>query len=120
MHVVGDHALRGQAVCCLAAELWTLIISPAPHWPCLHSPEQLPEVQRAKALVALAATAPLPAGDSLVAEVYLPHLDIYQRLLIMDVLAGAAQVQLGRTCCAWAGRCDQHATVAVSDAACLL
>jgi hypothetical protein len=60
-----------------------------------YRPEDLPALQRLRALAALTACAPLQGGDSLIAEVYSPHLDIYQRLLILDVLGAAAQVRKG-------------------------
>ena len=55
------------------------------------SPESSPETQRLRCLVALSALCPLPAGDVLLAELYSPHLDTYQRLLVLDVLSSAAQ-----------------------------
>ena len=41
--------------------------------------------------MALSALCPLHAGDVLLAELYSPHLDTYQRLLVLDVLSSAAQ-----------------------------
>lgn len=49
-----------------------------------------PEERRKEALVALLAAVPLQAGDQALAEVYSPHLDLYQRMLLLDSLAGAA------------------------------
>jgi hypothetical protein len=49
-------------------------------------------MQRLRAMAALTCCAPLQGGDRLIAEVYSPHLDIYQRLLVLDVLGAAAQV----------------------------
>ncbi|KAG2494834.1 hypothetical protein HYH03_007074 [Edaphochlamys debaryana] len=46
--------------------------------------------QRRRCLVALLAVAPLPAGDALVPEVYSPHLDMHQRITLLDSLAAAA------------------------------
>lgn len=61
-----------------------------PMLPC--RPEEKPVVARALALSALAACAPGPGGDALVAEIYSPHLDTHQRLLTLQALAAAAQV----------------------------
>ncbi len=55
------------------------------------SPADAPEAQRSRALTALLAMAPLEAGDQVLEEVYSPHLDVYQRLLIMDSLCAAAK-----------------------------
>ncbi|KAL6757602.1 hypothetical protein V8C86DRAFT_3135239 [Haematococcus lacustris] len=54
-------------------------------------PEVAPSLQRVRALAALLATAPLAAGDTLLAELFSPHLDTGQRLLILDSLCAAAQ-----------------------------
>ncbi|KAF8067273.1 Telo2 [Scenedesmus sp. PABB004] len=48
------------------------------------------EVQRGRALAAVLSLAPLTAGDTMIAELYSPHLDQYQRVLILDALAAAA------------------------------
>lgn len=48
------------------------------------------EVQRQRALVAVLSLSPLTVGDTLIAEVYSPHLDQYQRMLVLDTLAAAA------------------------------
>lgn len=48
------------------------------------------EDRRYRALVALLAHATAPVIAFLTSEVYSPHLDIHQRLLIMDVLQGQA------------------------------
>ncbi len=47
--------------------------------------------QRAQALAALAAAAPDQAGAALAAELFSPHLDMHQRLLLLDTLCSAAQ-----------------------------
>ncbi|GAQ83388.1 protein with Telomere length regulation protein [Klebsormidium nitens] len=49
------------------------------------------EERRYKALVALLAHATAPVVAFLTSEVFSPHLDVHQRLLILDVLQGAAQ-----------------------------
>lgn len=54
-------------------------------------PEDKPELQRLRTLVGLLACRPMEAGDCMLAEVYSPHLDTYQRLLILDTLGAAAQ-----------------------------
>ncbi|GIL86739.1 hypothetical protein Vretifemale_14985 [Volvox reticuliferus] len=46
--------------------------------------------QRRNCLVALLAVAPFPAGDALLPEVYSPHLDLHQRLTLLDSLTAAA------------------------------
>jgi telomere length regulation protein len=48
------------------------------------------EVQRQRALTAVLSLSPLTAGDTVIAELYSPHLDQYQRMLILDSLAAAA------------------------------
>ncbi|GFR40902.1 hypothetical protein Agub_g1557, partial [Astrephomene gubernaculifera] len=48
-------------------------------------------VQRIRCLVALLAVAPLQAGDAVLPEVYSPHLDLHQRLTLLEALEGAAQ-----------------------------
>lgn len=48
------------------------------------------EVQRQRALTAVLSLSPLTVGDTLIAELYSPHLDQYQRMLILDSLAAAA------------------------------
>ncbi|MEW5317044.1 MAG: hypothetical protein WDW38_008375 [Sanguina aurantia] len=50
-----------------------------------------PEVRRFRCLIAMLACAPVQGGDALLLELYSPHLDTYQRLLILDSLGGAAQ-----------------------------
>ena len=55
------------------------------------APGRTPDERRRRALAALAALAPLPGGDALLAEVYSPHLDVYQRLIVLDALCGAAK-----------------------------
>ncbi len=51
---------------------------------------------RGLALTAALATRPLPSGDALLLEVFSPHLDVHQRLLVMQALATAAQVRARR------------------------
>ncbi|EFJ42875.1 hypothetical protein VOLCADRAFT_97060 [Volvox carteri f. nagariensis] len=46
--------------------------------------------QRRRSLVALLALVPLAAGDALLPEIYSPHLDMHQRLTLLDALAAAA------------------------------
>jgi telomere length regulation protein len=48
------------------------------------------EVQRQRALTAVLSLSPLTVGDTVIAELYSPHLDQYQRMLILDSLAAAA------------------------------
>jgi hypothetical protein len=48
------------------------------------------EVQRQRGLVAVLSLSPLTAGDTAVAELYSPHLDQYQRTLVLDCLCAAA------------------------------
>lgn len=48
------------------------------------------EVQRQRALAAVLSLSPLTSGDTVIAELYSPNLDQYQRMLILDALAGAA------------------------------
>ncbi|GAX82969.1 hypothetical protein CEUSTIGMA_g10396.t1 [Chlamydomonas eustigma] len=55
------------------------------------SPENSPETQRLRCLVALSSICPVPAGDTLINELYSPHLDTTQRLLILDTLSAAAR-----------------------------
>jgi hypothetical protein len=47
-------------------------------------------VQRQRALAAVLSLSPLTSGDTVIAELYSPNLDQYQRMLILDALAGAA------------------------------
>eukprot|EP00884_Botryococcus_braunii_P006828 jgi/Botrbrau1/16146/Bobra.0281s0003.1 len=54
------------------------------------TPEEKPEEQRARAIVGLLMAVPREGGRALVAEVYSPHLDLHQRLLILESLATAA------------------------------
>ena len=61
-------------------------------------PGDKPDVRRFRSMQALLAMCPYEGGDALLAEVYSPHLDTYQRLLILDTLGAAAQVH------AWVGR----------------
>ncbi|GLC37986.1 hypothetical protein PLESTB_000449000 [Pleodorina starrii] len=56
----------------------------------LASSSSSPAAQRRRSLVALLTLAPLPAGDALVPEVYSPHLDLHQRLTLLDALSAAA------------------------------
>eukprot|EP00775_Hariotina_reticulata_P002036 gene2036-2358_t len=49
-----------------------------------------PEAQRLSALTAVLSLSPLTAGDTIIAELYSPHIDQYQRMLILDSLAAAA------------------------------
>ena len=44
-----------------------------------------------RSIVALLVEAPMAAGDSLTQELYSPHLDVHQRMLILETLATAAQ-----------------------------
>jgi hypothetical protein len=53
-------------------------------------PEDRPEAQRLRGLCALLAAQPASAGGAALAEVYSPHLDQYQRLLLLDGLCLAA------------------------------
>lgn len=53
-------------------------------------PEDRREAQRLRSISALLAAAPAAAGDAALAEVYSPHLDQYQRLLLLDGLSAAA------------------------------
>jgi hypothetical protein len=48
-------------------------------------------MQRARALASLLATVPEVVGDALLPDLYSPHLDMGQRLLLLDCLAAAAQ-----------------------------
>ncbi|GBF95877.1 hypothetical protein Rsub_08468 [Raphidocelis subcapitata] len=50
-----------------------------------------PDARRRGAMAALLSLAPLPGGDALLAEVYSPHLDQYQRVLVLDTLCAAAR-----------------------------
>jgi hypothetical protein len=59
--------------------------------PAAAPPPAPPDAARRGALGALIALAPLPGGDALLAEVYSPHLDTYQRLLVLDTLCAAAR-----------------------------
>ncbi|GLI69267.1 hypothetical protein VaNZ11_013803, partial [Volvox africanus] len=47
-------------------------------------------LQHRNCLVALLAVAPLAAGDALLPEIYSPHLDLHQRLTLLDSLTAAA------------------------------
>jgi len=49
-----------------------------------------PDAQRLAALVALLAAAPAPAGAALAGHVFSPHLDLFQRVLVLEALAGGA------------------------------
>jgi len=48
------------------------------------------EGQRLSALTAVLSLSPLTVGDTVIAELYSPHLDQYQRMLILDSLVAAA------------------------------
>ncbi len=54
-------------------------------------PEERPEARRLRSVCALLAAQPAAAGDAALAEVYSPHLDQYQRLLLLDGMCLAAQ-----------------------------
>ena len=43
-----------------------------------------------RTLVSLLAQEPLPAGDALLGQLWTPHLDTHQRILILDALSAAA------------------------------
>ncbi|KAA6428351.1 MAG: hypothetical protein FRX49_01946 [Trebouxia sp. A1-2] len=55
------------------------------------TPEDKPQVQRYRSIVALLVAVPEMAGASLTSELYSPHLDVHQRMLILETLATAAQ-----------------------------
>ena len=44
-----------------------------------------------RSIVALLVEAPHVTGDALTQELYSPHLDVHQRMLILETLASAAQ-----------------------------
>ncbi|KAK9822319.1 hypothetical protein WJX74_006980 [Apatococcus lobatus] len=49
-----------------------------------------PGAVRMRTLVSLLAQEPLPAGDALLGQLWTPHLDTHQRVLILDALSSAA------------------------------
>ncbi|KAK9868756.1 hypothetical protein WJX84_007936 [Apatococcus fuscideae] len=49
-----------------------------------------PGAQRMRTLVNLLAQEPFPAGDALLGQLWTPHLDTHQRVLILDALSSAA------------------------------
>ncbi|KAK9822493.1 hypothetical protein WJX81_003452 [Elliptochloris bilobata] len=53
--------------------------------------EDRPETQRLGATVALLSAAPAPAGATLVDQAFSPHLDLHQRLFILESLASSAR-----------------------------
>ncbi|DBA73958.1 hypothetical protein WJX77_002142 [Trebouxia sp. C0004] len=55
------------------------------------TPEDRPQVQRYRSIVALLVAVPQVVGASLTSELYSPHLDVHQRMLILETLATAAQ-----------------------------
>lgn len=61
-----------------------------PHTPAPKGVSSSAEAQRQRALAAVLALSPLTSGDTVIAELYSPHLDQYQRVLILDGLAAAA------------------------------
>ena len=54
-------------------------------------PQALKEWLVCSALVALLAAAPVSAGGALVGQVFSPHLDLHQRLLVLESLAAGAR-----------------------------
>ena len=55
----------------------------------------LPSQQRLDTLVAVLAADPVAAGDAVGGALYSPHLDMHQRLLVLDALAGGARALAG-------------------------
>lgn len=55
------------------------------------SVDEDPQAQRLRCLVALTSLSPVVSGDTLLSELYSPHLDTFQRLLILDSLTQAAE-----------------------------
>ena len=59
------------------------------------SNEEDPQMQRIKCLIALISLCPVASGDTVLSELYSPHLDTFQRLLILDTLKSAAEEMTG-------------------------
>eukprot|EP00955_Chlamydomonas_euryale_P042833 352427-Chlamydomonas_euryale.AAC.6 len=64
------------------------------------------QVARLRCLSALAAACPGGAGGALLAELYSPHLDLHQRLLVLDAVAAAAWEMANPDKCVWA-KCEE-------------
>ena len=54
------------------------------------SSEASPEARRLHCLAALCALCPVPSGDTLVRELFSPHVDMHQRLLVLNALTAGA------------------------------
>jgi hypothetical protein len=63
--------------------------------PTTAQPALLPSQQRLDALVATIASDPLAAGGAVATSLYSPHLDMAQRLLVLDALCGGARALAG-------------------------
>eukprot|EP00959_Pyramimonas_sp_CCMP1952_P237203 4957664-Pyramimonas_sp.AAC.1 len=77
----------GEELPLLAEELLSSLLHAKPS----AADEAHVETLRAKALIALLARAPLPAGAAAAKEFYSPHVDVSQRLLVLDTMAAAAE-----------------------------
>lgn len=79
--------------------LRTLIFCSPPEWACnQHTPTSTmhPDKRRLGTLAAVMARSPESTPDAAIAQMFTEHLDVSQRLLVLDALCAAAHELAGR------------------------